>query len=121
MRTHAEVSDSFSGVSWASNEDGVLTLRSSQGQLVEGDSLTTSLEDSSLGTGSESQSGDNSLWSFQQSDVVGNGTNNNDDLLRGTFLLQDTGDSGDRHRRSVDLRQKQRSQHDLVEWRVGTT
>lgn len=121
VRTETEVSDSLSGVSWTSDEDGVLALWSSDSQLVQGDSLTTSLDDSSLGRGSESQSGNGGLWNIQQSDVVGDGTNNNDSLVSGTLLLQGVVDSGKRHWRSVDLRQEQRSQHNLVEWSVGTT
>lgn len=121
MRTETEVSDSLSGVSWASEDDGVLTLWSSDSQLVQGDSLTTSLDDSSLGRGGESQSGDGDLRDIQQSDVVGDGTNNNDSLVSSTLLLQGHVDSGKRHRRSVDLGQEQRSQDNLVEWSIGTT
>lgn len=121
VRTEAEVSDSLSGVSWASDDDGVLTLRSSDSQLVQGDSLTTSLDDSSLGRGGESQSSDGGLRDVQQSDVVGDGTNNDDGLVSSTLLLQGRVDSGKRHRRSVDLGQEQRSQDDLVERSVGTT
>lgn len=121
VRTETEVSDSLSGVSWASEEDGVLTLWSSQSQLVQSDSLTTSLDDSSLGTSSESQSGDGGLWGLQQSDVVSDGTNDNDGLLSSTLLLQGSVDSGNRHRWSVNLRQEQRLQDNLVETGVSTT
>lgn len=121
MRTEAEVSNGLSGVSWTSDKDGVLTLRSSQSQLVQGDSLTTSLQDSSLGTSGESQSSDSGLWSLQQSEVISNGTDNNDGLLSSTLLLQNLVDSGEGHWRSVDLGKEQRSQDDLVERRVSTT
>lgn len=121
MRTETEVSDSLSRVSWTSDEDGVLTLWSSQGQLVQGNSLTTSLDDSSLSTGSESQSGDSGLWGLQQSDVISDGTDNNDGLLSSTLLLQDIVNSRDRDWWSVNLRQEQRSQDDLVKWSVSTT
>lgn len=121
VRTETKVSNGLSGVSWTSDKDGVLTLRSSQSQLVQGDSLTTSLQDSSLGTSSESQSGDSGLWGLQQSEVVGNGTNDNDGLLSSTLLLQNLVDSGKGNWRSVDLGKEQRSQDDLVERRVSTT
>lgn len=120
VRTEAEVSDSLSSVSWASDKDGVLTLRGSQSQLVQGDSLTTSLENLGLGAASESQSSDGGLWNLQQSDVVGDGTNNNNSLLGSTLLSDNGGDLGKRHRWSVDLGQEQRLQHNLVEWGVGT-
>ena len=115
MRTEAEVSDSLSGVSWASEDNSVLTGWGSQSQLVQGDGLTTSFDDSSLGALSESQSSDADLWSLQQSEVVGDGTNNNDDLVGSVLLLQGSVDSGKRHWRSVDLGEEQRSQDDLVE------
>lgn len=120
MRTETKVSNSLSGVSWASDNDGVLTLWSSQSQLVQGDSLTTSLEDSSLSTGSESQSSDGSLWSVQQSNIVSDSANNDDGLLSSTLLLQHIVDSGEGHWWSVDLGQEQRSQDHLVEWSIGT-
>lgn len=121
VRTETEVSDGLSGVSWTSEEDGVLALWSSDSQLVQGDSLTTSLDDSSLGRGGESQSGNGGLWNLQQSDVIGDGTNNDNGLVSSTLLLQGVVDSGKRHWWSVDLRQEQRSQDNLVEWSVGTT
>lgn len=121
VRTEAEVSNSLSVRSWTSQDQSVLTLWSSQSQLVQSDSLTTSLQDGSSGTSSESQSGDGSLRELQQSAVVGDGTNNNDGLVLVTLLLQGSGDSGDRNRWSVDLRQEQRSQDDLVELRLSTT
>lgn len=121
MRTETEVSDGLSSVSWTSDDQSVLTLWSSDSQLVQGDSLTTSLDDSSLGRGSESQSSDSGLGELQQSDVVGDGTNNNDSLISSTLLLQGVVNSGERHWWSVDLGQEQRSQDNLVEWSIGTT
>lgn len=120
VRTEAEVSNSLSGVSGASDNDGVLALRSSQGQLVQGDSLTTSLDNSSLGTSSESQSGDGNLWNLQQSEVIGDSSDNNDGLLSGTLLSNNGVDLSKRHWRSVDLGQEQRLQDDLVEWGIST-
>lgn len=121
MRTHTEVSDSFSGVSWTSDDQGVLTLWSSNSQLIQSDGFTTSLQDLSLGTSSESQSSNGGLWEFKDSGVIGNGTNNNDGLLSSTFLLQGSSDSGNRNWWSVDLGQEQRLQDDLVEWSISTT
>ena len=67
MWTETEVSGGFSGVSGASDDQSVLTLWSSDSQLVQSDSFTTSLQDSCLGTGSESQSSDGSLWEVKDS------------------------------------------------------
>lgn len=115
------MSDGFSGVSWTSQDQGVLTLWSLDGQLVQSDGFTTSLDDLGSGTGSESQSGDSGLWELKDSGVVGDGTNDDDGLTGRTFLLQSSGDSGDGDWRSVDLGQEQRLQDDLVEWSIGTT
>lgn len=85
--THTEVSDGFSGVSWTSQDQSVLTLWSSDSQLVQSDTFTTSLDDSGSGTSGESQSSNSGLWQVKQSGVVGNGTNDNDSLGSSTFLL----------------------------------
>lgn len=121
MRTETEVLDGFSRVSWTSDNDGVLTLWSSHGQLVQGDGFTSILDDSGTGRGGESQSGDGGLGEVQQSDVVGNGTNNNQGLVGSSLLAQHTADSVKRHWRSVDLGKEQRLQDDLVEWSISTT
>lgn len=120
MRTHTKVSDSLSGVSWASDDQSVLTLWSSGGQLVQGDGLTTSLEDGGLGAGSELQSSDSSLRELEKSGVVGDGTNNNNGLLGSTLLLESSSNSRDRHRWLVDLGKVQQLEDHLVEWGVGS-
>lgn len=121
MRTETKVLDSLSGVSWASDDDGVLTLGGSHGQLVQGDGFTSVLNDSGSGRAGESQGGNGGLGEVQQSDVIGNGTNNNHGLVSSTLLAQHTADSVKRHWRSVDLGQEQRLQDDLVKWSIGTT
>lgn len=121
MGTETEVSDGFSVRSGASDNHGVLTLGGSEGQLVQSDGFTTSLDDSSLGTCGESEGGNGSLGGFQQSVVVGNGTNNNDGLLRSTLLLENGVDSRERHGGSVDLRQEQSSEDHLVEGSVSSS
>lgn len=108
MRTETEVSDGLSGLSWTSQDQSVLTLWSFDGQLVQSDGFTTSLDDLGSGTSGESQSSDGGLWEFEDSGVVGDGTNNNNDLVSGTLLLQGSRNSGDGHRWSVDLGQEQR-------------
>lgn len=120
MRTETKVSDSLTVRSGASDNQSVLTLGGSQSQLVQGDSLTTSLKDGGLGTSSESQSGNSALGELQDSVVVGDSTNNDNSLLGGTLLFEYTGDSGNRDRRLVNLGEEQRSQDDLVEGSIST-
>lgn len=121
MRTETKVSDSLSGVSWTSQDQSVLTLWSFDGQLVQSDGFTTSLDDLGSGTSSESQSSNGGLWEFKDSGVVSDGTDNDNDLVSSTLLLQSSRDSRDRNRWSVDLGQEQRLQNNLVEWSIGTT
>ena len=101
--THTKVSDGFSGISWTSQDQGVLTLWSSNGQLIEGDTFTTGLNNSGSGTSGESDSSDGGLLHVVDSGVVGDGTNNDDGLISGTFLFQGSRDSGDGDWWSVDL------------------
>lgn len=121
MGTETKVSDGFSGSSGTSNNQGVLTLGGSEGQLVQSDSFTTSLDNSSLGTSSESEGSNGSLGDGQQSVVVSDSTNNDDGLVGGTFLRKSLGDLGDRHGGSVDLGQEQRSENNLVEGSVSSS
>lgn len=120
MRAHAEVSNSLSGVSGASDNQSVLALGSSQGQLVQSDSLTTSLQDGGLGAGSELQGGNSGLGELQQSVVVGDSANNDNGLVGSTLLAQGAGNSVNRNGGLVDLRQEQRSKDHLVKGSIGT-
>lgn len=52
----AEVLDSLSGVLGSSEEKGVATSGGSQGQLIDGQSLTTSGKDAGTGGSSEAES-----------------------------------------------------------------
>ena len=97
------MSNSLSGVSWTSDEQSVLTLWSTGSQLIQSDSLTTSLQDLSTSTSSESQSSNGSLWELKDTVVIGDGTNNDNGLVSSTLLRQSTGDSGNRNWWSVDL------------------
>jgi hypothetical protein len=119
--TETEVSDSLSGVSWTSDEQSVLTQWGAGSQLVQSDSLTTSLDNLSTGTSGESQSGDCGLWELEDTVVIGDGTNNNNGLLSSTLLGQGTGDSRNRDWWSVDLRKEQGFENNLVEWSISTT
>lgn len=103
MGAKAKVSDSLAVRSGASDDQGVLALGGSHGQLVQGDGLTTSLQDGGLGASSESQGSNGGLGELQQSVVVGDGTDNDNGLFGGALLLQDAGNSGNRNGGLVDL------------------
>lgn len=121
MRTHAEVSNGFTGVSRTTNNQSVLASRSSAGKLVESDNFTTSLQDTGFSSLSNLECSNSDLGNFVKTSIVGNSTSNNNDLTSVILGLSDTGDTGDGNRRSVDLRKEKRSENDLVELGVGTT
>ena len=121
VRTHTEVSNGLSRVPWTSQDQGVLTLWSPDSQLVKGNALTTSLDDSGSCTSSESQSSNSGLWKLEDSGVIGDGTNDDDGLVGSTLTSESPGDPGNRHWWSVDLGQVQGSQNNLVEWCISTT
>lgn len=116
----AKVLDSLSGVLWASQQQSVASSWSSEGQLIQGQGLTTSSDNASTSGGSETESSDTEFWDGQQTVVIGDGTNNHDCLVVG--LLGDVGgDSRDGHWWSVDARHEESAKDNLVEGGLGTT
>ena len=101
---HAEVLDGLPGVPLAPEQDGVGTSGRTERELVEGDSLTTGLEDALLGGLGEAEGSDGQLGDLEETDVVGDGANNNDGLgvTVGSVggLLEDAGEGNGR---AVDL------------------
>ena len=64
------------------SDDWDLFLGVLEGELIEGDDFTSSGSNSLSSGLSDSESADSELWDFEESDVVGNGTNNNSGLER---------------------------------------
>lgn len=120
MRSKAKVSDGLSGVTGTSKHKGILTSRSSASKLVNGEALTTGLDDTGTSSGSESQSGDSGLGDGKDTVVVGDGSNDNNSLVGVALELKSLGDARKRHRGSVDLGQEKLLQNRLVELGVGT-
>lgn len=120
MGTEAEVLDGLTGVLGAAQQQGVGTSGLLKSQLVQGDGLATSGKDASAGGGGEAQSGDGHLGDLEQTDVVGDGADDNDSLLV-VAVLQVGLDAGQGDRGPVDAGHKQTAQDNLVEGRVGTT
>ena len=116
MGAHAEVLDGLPSVALAPEQDGVGTSGRTERELIEGQDLTASLEDALLGGLGEAESGDGQLRDLEQTDIIGDGANNDNGLAvavggaRG--LLEDAGD-GDR--RAVDLREEQTVEDRLIE------
>jgi len=79
--SEAEMLDSLSGVLGSSEEKGVASSWGSEGQLIDGQSLTTGSKNASTGGGSETESRNTELGNLQQSVVIGDGANNNNGSL----------------------------------------
>lgn len=116
-----EVSFSLSLLSGSLEEDGVLSLGVLEGELIEGDDFTSSGSNSLSSGLSDSESADSELWDFEESDVVGNGTNNNSGLVLSALGLHLSDESSEGKWRSVDSGHKESLEDDLVEGSIGSS
>jgi hypothetical protein len=113
-----EVLDSLSSVLGSSEEECVASSRSSQCQLIQSQSLSTSSEDARTSSCSEAKCGNAELGNSQKTVVVGDSANNNDGLIIG--LLRSVGNnSRNRDRRSVDTGHEKATKNNLVERGFG--
>lgn len=114
---HAEVLESLTGVLGATEQEGVAASGRTESQLVQGQGLTTGGKDAGTSGGGESESSDGDLGDLEQAVVVGDGTNNDDDLV--LAVLGDLAlDARERDGGSVHTGHKEAAENDLVEGRV---
>lgn len=115
----SEVLDGLSGVLWSSKEKGVASSWGSQGQLIQGQNLSSSSNDAGTSGGSEAEGSNTELGDSQQAVVVSDSSNDNNGLVVGLF--GNVGhDSGKGHWRAVDLGHKEPAKDNLVEGRLGS-
>jgi hypothetical protein len=123
--TEAEVLDGLTGVLGSTDEEGVGTGGETGGNLVDGESLTTSLLDAGAGRGGEAHGSDGELGELEKTDIVGDGADNDNGLasvgLGGVLVGSGRDDLGEGDRGTVDLRHHQTAEDDLVEGSVGAT
>jgi hypothetical protein len=118
MWAKAEMLDSLAGVLWSTEEEGVASSWRSQGQLIQGEDLTTGSQDTGAGSGGEAEGSNAEFWDSQKAVVVSHGSNHNDSLVVG--LLGCVGDnSREGNGWPVDAGHKQTAENDLVEGRLG--
>lgn len=118
MWAKAEMLDGLAGVLWPAEKEGVASSGSSQGQLIQGEDLATSSQDTGAGSSGEAEGSDAELWYGQKAVVISHGSNDNDGLV--VRLLRDVGNnSGEGHRWPVDARHEQAAENDLVEGGLG--
>lgn len=119
VRAHAEVLDGLTAVLGSTEDQGVASGRSTESELIKGDSLTTGSGNSGTSSGSESKSGDGGLGESHKSVVIGDGADNDDGAL--LALLIDVGNnSGQGNGRAVDLGHEESSKDNLVEGGIGS-
>ena len=78
--THAEVLDGLTGVPLTTEQDGVRTSGSAKRELVKGQDLATSLQDTLLGGLGEAEGGDSELGHLQKANIIGHSADGDDDL-----------------------------------------
>jgi hypothetical protein len=78
--THAKVLTSFPRVSLTAEQHSVGTSWGTKGELVEGKCLSTSLQDTLLGTLGKAKGSNRELGDLQQADVICNGADLNNDF-----------------------------------------
>ena len=108
------MSDRFPCVPWTHEKDSVLSFRCPGGQLVKGDTFTTGLKDPCPGGSSESKSTNSQLRDIVLPGIIGDGSNNDRNLVSSTFLGHFTGQSSKGNRWSVNLGHEEPLQDDLV-------
>lgn len=111
----AEVSQGFSALG-ASDQDGVLSLGGSQGQLVEGEALTTGGQDALSSGFGEAQGADLHLGEFEDTFVVQDLGDDHLDLV-GVHLDQAREGQGV----SLDSRLLETLEHDSVELGISSS
>lgn len=120
MWTHAEMFNSLSRILLSPQQKGIMSLGSSQSQLIQSDDFTTTLLNSRTCCLGDFQSSNAQLWNFQHSHIIGNRADDYDRLSFILFRVRHlTVDEADRDGRTVNTGLKKTFEDDLVEFRVG--
>merc|ERR1719245_1905926 len=117
----SEMLDSLTGLAGSLKEQSVLASWGSQSQLVKSDNFSSSFQDSLASLLSDSKGTDSHLWDLEDSDVIGDGSNNDSDLVSISGLLHVADQTGDGERGTVDLAHEEPLEDDLVELGLGSS
>jgi len=90
-----------------------------ESELIESDDLTTSGQDTGTGSLSDAEGADLELGDLQETNVIGDGTDDNSGLVGTCISLHLADQAGQRHWWTVDARHKETLQDDLVEVGAG--
>lgn len=117
VRTEAKVFHGLSGVLWTSKQQCVRSRRRPESELIQSQSLTTSLFNPGSGGRSEAEGSNRQLWDREEAVVICDRSDNNNGLA--LVRLGNIGDNArERDRRTVDARHKKAAKHYLVEIRI---
>jgi len=118
VRTEAEVLNSLTCVLGSTQEESIGASRSTQGELVQSQSLTTSLLNSGSGGSGKAESSDRQLGDVEEAVVVSNGSNDHNSLS--LLSVGNVGDNArDGHWRAVDSGHEQSAKNNFVEVGLG--
>lgn len=118
-----EVTDRLAGVLGTAEEEGSGSSGLAEGKLVKSEALSTGSLDAGARRLGEAEGGDRKLGDLEETDVVGDGGDGDDDVGGGELLvgLGDlASDTGEGERGAVDARHIQAAEDDLVELGVGS-
>ena len=98
-----------------------LPVGGAQSQLVEGQDFTSSFKDTLTGLGGDVKSSNRQLRDVEQPQVVGDGSNDDGDLVLSSVLLHVSDKRGEGQWGTMDAGHKKSLQNDAVEFGIGTT
>merc|ERR1719336_3719772 len=87
----SEVSDGFTGLSWSLEKQSVLASWCSQSKLIKSDNFTSGFQDSLAGLLDHLESTEGHLGDLEDSEVVGDGSDDNSGLVLVPGLLHVAG------------------------------
>jgi hypothetical protein len=116
-RGRAKVTFSFTGFLGTTEKEGVFALGSTEGKLIKRQAFTASLEDAGTSAFGETESADGHFGDFEDTVVVGDGGNGNNDFV--LIVGRVAHDAANRQRRAVDARGAETFEDGFVEWSIS--
>merc|ERR1719350_2557753 len=115
----SEVLNSLTSLPGALEKQSVLASRSSESQLIKSDNLASSLQNPLTGLLGDAESAKSHLGNLEDPQVVGDGSDDDGDLVSVASLLHVPDQPSDGEGRAVDLAHEEPPQDDLVELGLG--
>ena len=120
-RSKSKVLLGFTSLSGSLNKKSVFSARSTNGELVQSDDLSSSLQNSSTSGLGYFQSSESELGDLIKSSIISDSSEGDDDLSGVALLGEESGDTGNRQGRAESAGHKETLQNDVVELLAGST